>query len=315
MENILIKEFNHIPVMLNECLDGLNIKSNGIYVDGTLGGGGHSLEILKKLKSGKLIAIDKDVDAINHCKEKFKEYSDKVIFVNSDFKNYKNILSNLNIEKVDGVLLDLGVSSYQIDTPERGFSYRFDGALDMRMDKSQEFCAYDVVNNYSEEELRRIIYTYGEDSFAKIIARAIVAKRKIQPIKTTKELVDIIENAIPKKFQTKGSVCKKTFQAIRIEVNGELNNLDCVIKDMAESLNSKGRLVIITFHSLEDRIVKNVFKELNTDCICDKSVPVCVCNHKKSVLLVNKKPIVASNDEQKINKRSTSAKVRIVEKI
>ena len=315
MENILTEGFVHVSVMLNECIENLNINPNGIYVDGTLGGGGHSAEILKRLTGGKLIAIDKDLDAINHCKKKFENELNKIIFVNDDFKNYRNILESLGINKVDGVLLDLGVSSHQIDTASRGFSYRFNGKLDMRMNTSQNFSAYDVVNSYSEENLRRIIYTYGEDSFAKLIAKAIVNSRKLKPIETTLELVNVIESAVPKKFKIKGSVSKKTFQAIRIEVNGELENLDLVIKDMAESLNEKGRLAIITFHSLEDRIVKNVFKELNTNCICDKSVPICICNHKRSVNIVHKKPIVATNEELKNNKRSSSAKLRVVEKI
>lgn len=306
--------FKHTPVMLDECITGLNIKPNGIYVDGTLGGAGHSSEIVKKLTSGKLIAIDKDNDALAFSKERLKDFKN-VVFVKSDFKNYKNIISNLGISNVDGILLDLGVSSYQIDTPNRGFSYRFDGKLDMRMDLSQSLTAEYVVNNYSESDLARIIYTYGEESFSRLIAKEIVKVRAITPITTTMQLKELIERVIPKKFQLGGSVCKKTFQALRIEVNGELNNLDVVLKDMAESLNKGGRLCVITFHSLEDRIVKNVFKELSTDCICDKSVPICICNHKASVKLVNKKPIEASKLELSNNKRSGSAKLRIIEKI
>ncbi len=306
--------FEHTPVMLNECINGLNIKPNGIYVDGTLGGAGHSLRIVEKLKDGKLIAIDKDDTALEVSKERLKNFNN-VVFVKSDFKNFKNIMEEQNILGVDGILLDLGVSSYQIDTPERGFSYRFDGKLDMRMDTKSGITAFDVVNNYSESELARIIYTYGEESFSKLIAKKIVEERKKHPIETTMQLKEIIENAIPKKFHGQGSPCKKTFQAIRIEVNNELGNLDVVLKDMVEKLNKGGRLAVITFHSLEDRIVKNVFKELSTNCICDKSIPICVCNHKASVVLVNKKPITASSAELKINKRSSSAKLRIVEKI
>lgn len=306
--------FEHTPVMLNECINGLNIKPNGIYVDGTLGGAGHSLRIVEKLKDGKLIAIDKDDTALEVSKERLKNFNN-VVFVKSDFKNFKNIMEEKNILGVDGILLDLGVSSYQIDTPERGFSYRFDGKLDMRMDTKSGITAFDVVNNYSESELARIIYTYGEESFSRLIAKKIVEERKKHPIETTMQLKEIIENAIPKKFHGQGSPCKKTFQAIRIEVNNELGNLDVVLKDMVEKLNKGGRLAVITFHSLEDRIVKNVFKELSTNCICDKSIPICVCNHKASVVLVNKKPITASNAELKINKRSSSAKLRIVEKI
>lgn len=307
-------DFNHTPVLLNECLDGLNIKPGGVYVDGTMGGAGHSLHIVEKLKSGKLIGIDKDDTALAVCKERLKNF-DNVVFVKSDFKNFKNIMENLNLNGVDGILLDLGVSSHQIDTPERGFSYRFDGALDMRMDYSQGITAYDVVNTYSESELSRIIYTYGEENFARSIARKIVEARGVKPIETTMELKNLVESAIPKKFHGAGSPCKKTFQAIRIEVNGELENLDTVIKDMVERLNKGGRLAIITFHSLEDRIVKNVFKELSTDCICDKTIPICVCNHKATVKLVNRKPIIATNNELKENKRSSSAKLRIVEKL
>lgn len=306
--------FEHTPVMLNECINGLNIKPNGIYVDGTLGGAGHSLRIVEKLKDGKLIAIDKDDTALEVSKERLKNFNN-VVFVKSDFKNFKNIMEEKNILGVDGILLDLGVSSYQIDTPERGFSYRFDGKLDMRMDTKSGITAFDVVNNYSESELARIIYTYGEESFSRLIAKKIVEERKKHPIETTMQLKEIIENAIPKKFHGQGSPCKKTFQAIRIEVNNELGNLDVVLKDMVEKLNKGGRLAVITFHSLEDRIVKNVFKELSTNCICDKSIPICVCNHKASVVLVNKKPITASSAELKINKRSSSAKLRIVEKI
>ncbi len=306
--------FEHTPVMLNECINGLNIKPNGIYVDGTLGGAGHSLRIVEKLKDGKLIAIDKDDTALEVSKERLKNFNN-VVFVKSDFKNFKNIMEEQNILGVDGILLDLGVSSYQIDTPERGFSYRFEGKLDMRMDTKSGITAFDVVNNYSESELARIIYTYGEESFSRLIAKKIVEERKKHPIETTMQLKEIIENAIPKKFHGQGSPCKKTFQAIRIEVNNELGNLDVVLKDMVEKLNKGGRLAVITFHSLEDRIVKNVFKELSTNCICDKSIPICVCNHKASVVLVNKKPITASSAELKFNKRSSSAKLRIVEKI
>lgn len=306
--------FEHTPVMLNECINGLNIKPNGIYVDGTLGGAGHSLRIVEQLKDGKLIAIDKDDTALEVSKERLKNFNN-VVFVKSDFKNFKNIMEEKNILGVDGILLDLGVSSYQIDTPERGFSYRFDGKLDMRMDTKSGITAFDVVNNYSDSELARIIYTYGEESFSRLIAKKIVEERKKHPIETTMQLKEIIENAIPKKFHGQGGPCKKTFQAIRIEVNNELGNLDVVLKDMVEKLNKGGRLAVITFHSLEDRIVKNVFKELSTNCICDKSIPICVCNHKASVVLVNKKPITASSAELKFNKRSSSAKLRIVEKI
>lgn len=306
--------FTHYSVMLNECIEGLNIKPDGIYVDGTLGGAGHSLEIVKHLKNGRLIAIDKDDDALEFSREKLKEYSDKITFVKEDFKNLKNVLLDLGISKVDGILLDLGVSSYQIDTPERGFSYRFNGQLDMRMDKENNLSAYDVVNHYSEQKLIRILYEFGEESFAKNIVRNIVSARLEKPIETTNELTDIIERSIPKKFQTGGSVCKKTFQAIRIEVNGELQNLECKIGEMARCLNPDGRMVVLTFHSLEDRCVKNAFRLLAQDCICDKSIPICICNHKAEGKLITRKPVEASKNELLENKRSSSAKLRIFEK-
>lgn len=314
MEKTFINNFEHTPVMLNECLDGLNINPEGIYVDGTLGGGGHSGEILKRLTTGKLIAFDKDDDALISTGEKLKNYKDKVIFVKSDFKNMYEKVHELGFQQVDGILLDLGVSSYQIDTAERGFSYRFDSRLDMRMDRTAKLSAYEVVNNYSSEDLIRILYNYGEENFAKSIVNNIIEARKVKEIKTTGELVALIENAIPKKFWGKGSVAKKTFQAIRIEVNGELDGLDVAINKMIDLLNPSGRLAIITFHSLEDRIVKQVFKERATDCICDKTIPFCVCNHKSDVKLVSKKPIIASKEELANNKRSSSAKLRVIEK-
>ena len=314
MEKTFINNFEHTPVMLNECLDGLNIKPDGIYVDGTLGGGGHSGEILKRLTTGKLIAFDKDDDALMSTGEKLKKYKDKVIFVKSDFKNMYEKVHELGFQQVDGILLDLGVSSYQIDTAERGFSYRFDSRLDMRMDRTAKLSAYEVVNNYSSEDLIRILYNYGEENFAKSIVNNIIEARKVKEIKTTGELVALIESAIPKKFWGKGSVAKKTFQAIRIEVNGELDGLDVAINKMIDLLNPSGRLAIITFHSLEDRIVKQVFKERATDCICDKTIPFCVCNHKSDVTLVSKKPIIATKEELDNNKRSSSAKLRVIEK-
>lgn len=306
--------FNHTPVMLNECIEALNIKNNGIYVDGTLGGAGHSSVIASKLIKGKLIGIDKDDVALKVSGERLKKYS-FVQLVKGDFKNYKSILDSLNIQYTDGVLLDLGVSSYQIDTPSRGFSYRFDAPLDMRMDSTQSKSAYNIVNEYSTQRLIDILYAYGEESFAKNIVRKIDDYRKNKKIETTGELVEIIKSALPKKLALTSACCKKTFQAIRIEVNEELTGLDKAIRDMADSLNHGGRLVILTFHSLEDRIVKNVFKELSSDCICDKSIPVCVCHHHASVKLINHKPITASEEELANNSRSASAKLRIVEKL
>lgn len=314
MEETLEIKFEHTPVLLNECLNGLNIDPTGIYVDGTLGGGGHSGEILKRLTSGKLIAFDKDEDALSSTGKKLAPFGDKVVYVKSDFKEMFQRVKDMGVDGVDGILLDLGVSSYQIDTPERGFSYRFDGKLDMRMDKSASLTAYDVVNNYFKDELIKILYEYGEESFAKLIATKIVEERMTKPIETTGELTRLVESAIPKKFWGRGSVAKKTFQAIRIEVNGELAGLDEAIDKMIDLLNPNGRICIITFHSLEDRIVKNTFKRRCTDCICDKSLPFCVCNHKADGVLVSKKPITATNEELKNNKRSSSAKLRILQK-
>lgn len=314
MEKTFENSFKHTPVLLNECLEGLNIKSDGIYVDGTLGGGGHSEEILKRLTTGKLIAFDKDDDALAHTTQKLSKYGDKVIFVKSDFKLMYEKVRELGIQQVDGILLDLGVSSYQIDTPDRGFSYRFDAKLDMRMDRASSLTAYEVVNTYSREDLIRILYNYGEENFAKAIVNKIVEARNGKNIETTGELVSLIESAIPKKFWGKGSVAKKTFQAIRIEVNGELDGLDVAINKMIDLLNPQGRLAIITFHSLEDRIVKQVFKLRSLDCICDKTIPVCICNHKSDIVLVSKKPIEATKEELENNKRSSSAKLRILEK-
>lgn len=309
--------FSHIPVMLMECIDGLNIKENGVYVDCTMGGAGHSSVIADKLSSeGTLICIDKDGEAIAVGKERLKYKKPKIIFVNDDFKNYKSILADLNINEVDGVLIDLGVSSYQIDNAERGFSYRYDAPLDMRMNKSQSFSAYNVVNEYSYEELTKILFEYGEEDFAKMIARNIIKTRQTKNIESTGELVKIIEASVPSKVLHKGgSASKKTFQAIRIEVNGELSGLDSVLEEMIFSLHKSGRLVVLTFHSLEDRIVKNVFKDEATGCICPKSLPICVCHHKEVVKLINKKPITASDEELKINSRSSSAKLRIVERV
>ena len=310
-------EFSHVPVLLNESIDGLNIQEGGIYVDCTVGGAGHSSEIAKRLSSkGTLIGIDKDATAIKVSGERLAKYNCNVILVNDDYKNLLNILKDNNIEKIDGLLADLGVSSYQLDEVERGFSYSKDAPLDMRMNQNQSLTAKEVVNNYSEKELLKILYEYGEENFAKSIVRNIVKQRQISPIETTGELVKIIEKSVPSKLLHKGgSVAKKTFQAIRIEVNSELEHLRLVLNDMITSLKPKGRLCIITFHSLEDRLVKNCFNENSTGCICPKSFPICVCNHKPIVCLINKKPIVPGEIEVKNNSRSTSSKLRIVEKL
>ena len=314
MEETFINNFKHTPVLLNECLSALNIKPDGIYVDGTLGGGGHSGEILKRLTTGRLIAFDKDDDALSATSQKLSKFEDKITYVKDDFKNMSEQIKSMGIESVDGILLDLGVSSYQLDNADRGFSYRFDSRLDMRMDKTASLDAYEVVNTYSKEDLIRILYNYGEESFAKAIVNKIIEARSEKPIETTGELTRLIEKAIPKKFWGRGSVAKKTFQAIRIEVNHELEGLDKAINQMIDLLSPSGRLAIITFHSLEDRIVKNVFKERSTNCICDKSIPFCVCNHKADVIIVNKKPIEAGKEELERNSRSSSAKLRVIQK-
>lgn len=309
-------EFNHVSVLLNECLEGLNIKENGIYVDGTLGGAGHSSEILKRLSNeGRLIGIDQDTDALKAAKERLKDYSN-VTFVHSNFSNIENVLNNLNIDGVDGILMDLGVSSYQLDEGERGFSYMKDAPLDMRMNRENDFSAYNVVNEYSEEDLYRIIRDYGEEKFAKRIASFIVENRQEKNIETTLELVEIIKNAIPAKARREGPhPAKRTFQAIRIEVNKELEIISKTILDGVKKLNKGGRMAIITFHSLEDRIVKNTFKELANPCTCPSEFPVCVCNRKPEVKLISRKPIEASKEELEFNPRSRSAKLRIIEKL
>ena len=309
-------EFNHVSVLLNECLEGLNIKENGIYVDGTLGGAGHSSEILKRLsKEGRLIGIDQDTDALKAAKERLKDYSN-VTFVHSNFSNIENVLNNLNIDGVDGILMDLGVSSYQLDEGERGYSYMKDAPLDMRMNRENDFSAYNVVNEYSEEDLYRIIRDYGEEKFAKRIASFIVENRQEKNIETTLELVEIIKNAIPAKARREGPhPAKRTFQAIRIEVNSELSILNKTIEDGVEKLNKGGRMAIITFHSLEDRIVKNKFRDLAVSCRCPKEFPVCVCGEKAKVKIISRKAIEPTKEEVEINPRSRSAKLRVIEKL
>ncbi|MCB5559161.1 16S rRNA (cytosine(1402)-N(4))-methyltransferase RsmH [Anaerosalibacter bizertensis] len=309
-------KFKHVPVMLNEVLEGLNIKEDGIYVDGTLGGAGHSTEIVKRLSTGKLIGIDQDENAIKKSKEVLADYSDRTIIVKENFKNIKNVLNTLGINKVDGILLDLGVSSHQLDEEERGFSYNKDAPLDMRMDRGNAFSAWDVVNKYSEKELEKIIWDFGEEKWAKRIAKFIVEERRESPIDTTFELVSVIKKAIPKKVRSQGGhPARKTFQAIRIEVNQELDILKNSILNANEVLNESGRLCIITFHSLEDRIVKDTFKYLNKDCICPPEFPVCTCNKKRELKILTRKPIIPSEEEIETNPRSRSAKLRIGEKV
>ena len=310
-------EFKHVPVMLEECMTALNLKDGGIYFDGTLGGAGHSSEILKRTSpSGKLFATDLDDYAISRASDRLKEFTDRVTIIKDNFKNFENIKTEYQIPELDGILLDLGVSSFQLDDRDRGFSYlKDDVVLDMRMDKSNPRSALTVVNGYSEKELKQILWLYGEEKFSAQIARKIIEKRAIKPIETVGELNEIITSAIPKKFQNAGHPSKKTFQAIRIEVNGELDGLYDTVINMAKSLKMGGRIAIITFHSLEDRIVKQAFKYLELDCICDKSLPVCVCNKRKEIEILTKHPIIASDNELEINSRSKSAKLRIAQRV
>lgn len=310
-------EFKHVSVLLEETIEGLQIRPDGIYVDGTLGGAGHSSEICKRLgEGGRLIGIDQDEDAIEAASKRLAGFQDRVTIVRSNYCRMKEVLDDLGIEKVDGILLDLGVSSYQLDTPMRGFTYmEEDAPLDMRMDNRQSLTAEKIVNEYSEEELFHLIRDYGEDRFAKNIAKHIVQARRKAPIKTTGELTEIIRASIPMKVQvTGGHPAKRTFQAIRIECNKELDVLKDSLDEMIELLNPGGRLCIITFHSLEDRIVKNIFKTNEDPCTCPKEFPVCVCGKKSKGRVVTRKPILPTEEEMEDNSRSRSAKLRIFEK-
>lgn len=310
-------EFNHTSVLLNETIEGLKIKPDGIYVDGTLGGGGHSFEIAKRLNDrGKLIGIDQDEAAILAAGERLKDFGEKVTIVRSNYRNAISVLRDLGIEKIDGMMLDLGVSSYQLDTQERGFSYRYDAPLDMRMDLRQTLTAKDIVNGYSETELFHIIRDYGEDRFAKNIAKHIVMARAKKPIETTGELNEIIRAAIPAKMRAEGGhPSKRTYQAIRIECNKELEVLKESLEELIGVLNPGGRLCIITFHSLEDRIVKSAFKKAENPCTCPPSFPVCVCGKVSQGKVITGKPVLPCEEEMEINPRSKSAKLRIFEKI
>ena len=309
-------EFKHKPVLLNECIEGLNIKPDGIYVDGTLGGAGHSKEILKRLdkNNGLLIGIDRDKEALQTAKQNLSEYGN-VKYVHGNHDDIKEILENLKIDKVDGILLDLGVSSYQLDERNRGFSYLGSNELDMRMDKSQRLTAMEVVNNYKEEHLADIIYEYGEERFSRNIARNICIERRKKKIETTDELVKIIEKSIPRLNPKEGHPAKRTFQAIRIEVNNEIKPLEDTIKNSIDVLKSGGRLCVITFHSLEDRAVKQAMNRAKGMCTCPKDIPYCVCGAKELGIVITRKPIIASEEEQKENSRSKSAKLRIFERI
>ena len=311
-------EFNHYSVLLNETIENLNIKPDGIYVDGTLGGGGHAYQVASRLsEKGRLIGIDQDADAIAAAGERLKEFGDKITIIRSNYANMKEELHRIGVEKVDGIVLDLGVSSFQLDTPERGFTYRDENApLDMRMDDRQSLTAKDIVNGYSEMDLYRIIRDYGEDKFAKNIAKHIVQERAKKPIETTGELTEIIRASIPMKVQvTGGHPAKRTFQAIRIELNKELEVLQNNLDDMIDLLNPGGRICIITFHSLEDRIVKTNFKRNENPCTCPSDFPVCVCGKKSKGKVVTRKPILPSEEELEMNSRSKSAKLRVFERV
>jgi len=307
-------EFKHKSVLLNECIEELNIKPNGIYVDGTLGGAGHSEQIVKKLSSdGLLVGIDRDLDAITAAKARLNMYSN-VKYVHGNHDDIKTILQELAIEKVDGILLDLGVSSYQLDEHERGFSYIGNAKLDMRMNQEQELTAEIVVNEYTEEKLADIIFDYGEERFSKIIAKNICKYRQKQKIETTEQLVEIIKDSIPKAKQNDGHPAKRTFQAIRIEVNNEIEPLKETIRSSIDVLKEDGRLVVITFHSLEDRAVKEAMQKAEGRCTCPKDLPYCVCNYQSFGKVITKKPIVPTKEEQEENSRSKSAKLRVFER-
>ena len=309
--------FSHYPVMLEECMKGLAPERGGIYFDGTLGGAGHSYEILKRSSpAGRLIATDLDDEAIAAAKERLSPFEGRFSIHKSNFKNYSEVLDKEGVELLDGVMLDFGISSHQIDEPERGFSYmRSDAPLDMRMDTSAPLTAEDVINDYPQKELARILKEYGEEKFAPQIAANVVRARESSRIKTCGEFVKIIEESIPKKFQQNGPAARKSFQAVRIEVNGELDGLYEAVSGLTRRLKSGGRIAVLTFHSLEDRIVKNAFRYLETDCICPKELPVCVCGKKKEIEVLTKKPIVASPKEMVINSRSRSAKLRVAQRI
>ncbi len=308
-------EFSHKSIMLEETIESLAIKPDGIYVDGTLGGAGHSLEIAKRLKGGRLIGIDQDGDAIAAAGERLTPYRDRTTIVRSNYAQMKSVLQNLSISHVDGILLDLGVSSYQLDNADRGFTYREDVPLDMRMDLRQEKTARDIVNTYSEKELFHIIRDYGEDKFAKNIAKHIVQARQKEPVETTGQLIAIIKGAIPMKVRaTGGHPAKKTFQAIRIELNHELDVLKNHLEEMVDLLNDGGRLCVITFHSLEDRIVKNIFRTCENPCVCPPGFPVCTCGRVSKGKVITRKPIVPGEKELEENSRAKSAKLRVFER-
>ena len=309
-------EFKHIPVLLEECMSGLALKNDAIYVDGTIGGAGHSSEILKRTKNSKLIGIDRDGEALSASKKRLEPFGDRFILVHDNFKNMVNVLDELDVESVDGILVDLGVSSYQLDEAERGFSFRFDSPLDMRMNKDDSLTAYDVVNEYSQADLKRILKDYGEENFAGNIAKNIVKAREKKKIETTFELRDIILSSVPKYKGKDGKTnVTKCFQAIRIEVNGELDALGEFVHKVISKLKKGGRIAIISFHSLEDRIIKTAFRDLATGCVCPPDFPICVCGHKPEVKIITNHPITATESELEYNSRSASAKLRVAEKL
>lgn len=309
-------EFSHRSVLLAECIEGLNIRADGIYVDGTAGGGGHSAAIAAELTTGKLIAIDRDEAAIAAASERLAPFGDRAVVVRSNFSEISSVLDGLNIERIDGLLLDLGVSSYQLDTPERGFSYQSNAPLDMRMDRRSSLTARDVVNTYSEENLKMILYHYGEERFAPRIAAKIVAERQKRPIETTAQLSELIKAAMPASAKEGGHhPAKRSFQAIRIEVNSELDVISPAITAAAERMNKGGRIAVITFHSLEDRIVKQTFATLASGCTCPKDLPVCICHKQPKIKCITKKPILPGEREAAENPRSRSAKLRVAEKL
>ena len=311
-----MSEFHHVSVLLQECLDGLNIRPDGIYVDGTLGGAGHSFQIASRLTTGRLIGIDRDQVALEAASKRLAPYQDRVTLVHSNFCEIKEVLRELNIAGVDGILLDLGVSSPQLDDGQRGFSYMSDAPLDMRMNRQEALSAYTVVNSWPREELKRILYDYGEERYAPQIASAICRRREEKPIETTLELVDVIRSAMPPAaLREKQHPAKRSFQAIRIAVNDELGSVEKVMRDAIPCLNKGGRLAVITFHSLEDRIVKNAMAAASRGCTCPPEFPVCVCGKKPMVKLVNRKPIVSGSEELEDNPRARSAKLRVCEKL
>ena len=308
-------EFRHVSVLYEETLNLLNLRDNGVWVDGTLGGGGHASGILSRTKSGMLIGIDQDESAIKAASERLKEFGDRTVFVNRNFSDIREILSERNIDGIDGAVLDLGVSSYQLDNAERGFSYMQNSRLDMRMNQHSDLDAYKIVNEYTEDKLKQIFFDYGEEKWSKRIAEFIVDKRKSRPIETTFELVDVIKAAVPKGAREENShPAKRVFQAIRIETNGELSILRQAILDFIDALNPGGRLAVITFHSLEDRIVKQTMKEQSMGCTCPKDFPICVCHKKPTVKVITNKPILPSKEETEENSRAKSAKLRAAEK-